>query len=131
MVDPIADLLTRIRNAGMARHVSLRVPTSKVKLRLVEILREEGYVESFSVEDGAGPSREILIHLRYVDGTQPAIRGMRRVSKPGRRQYFPGKDLVKVRSGLGIAIVSTSKGVLTDRDARRLNVGGEVLCEVW
>jgi small subunit ribosomal protein S8 len=131
MNDPIADLLTRIRNAGMATHEVTRMPHSKMRERIVEILREEGYLEGYSVEKCEGPGSELIIRLRYGDGNKPAIHSMKRVSKPGRRKYSAADELPTVKSGLGVAIVSTSKGVITDREARRLNVGGEVLCEIW
>ena len=131
MIDPIADLLTRIRNAGMATHEVTRSPHSKLRERIVEILKEEGYLESYRVEKGEGVEIELVIQLRYGAENKPAIHSMRRVSKPGRRKYSSASDLPTVKSGLGVAIVSTSKGVITDREARRLNVGGEVLCEIW
>jgi small subunit ribosomal protein S8 len=131
MIDPIADLLTRIRNAGLASHEVTRSPHSKMRERIAEILREEGYIESFSVEKCEGIGSELVIQLRYGDGNKPAIHTMKRISKPGRRKYSAAGDLPTVKSGLGVAIVSTSKGVITDREARRLNVGGEVLCEIW
>ncbi len=131
MVDPITDLLNRIRNAALAQHLSTRVPFSKMKLRIVEILKEEGFVDDFSTDDGDGIHKEIIVHLRYLDDFKVAIHKMRRVSTPGRRYYCGAKNVAKVKNGLGVSIVSTSKGILTDRDARRLNVGGEVLCEIW
>lgn len=131
MTDPIADLLTRIRNAGMANHEVARMPHSRMRQRVAEILRDEGYLESCSVEKNEGVGSQIVVRLRYVEGNRPAIHEMRRVSKPGRRTYCAADELPTVKSGLGVAIVSTSKGVITDREARRLNVGGEVLCEVW
>ncbi|MDJ0766452.1 MAG: 30S ribosomal protein S8 [Myxococcota bacterium] len=131
MVDPIADLMNRIRNAAMAKHASTRIPFSKTKGRIIEILKEEGYIDSFSVDDGDGIHREIVVYLRYLDDSNTAIHRMRRVSRPGRRFYCGAKDVAKVKSGLGVAIISTSKGIFTDREARRLNEGGEVLCEVW
>ena len=131
MNDPIADLMTRIRNAGLAQHESTRVPMSKVKIRVVEILKEEGFIEDFSTDDGDGIHKEIIVHLRYKDDNKLAINKMRKMSTPGRRMYMGAKDIPKVKNGLGVSIVSTSKGIITDRDARRLNVGGEVLCEIW
>jgi small subunit ribosomal protein S8 len=131
MNDPIADLLTRIRNAGMATHGVTRSPHSKLRERIVEILKEEGYLEGYRVEKGERIGDELVIQLRYGAENKPAIHSMRRVSKPGRRKYSSADDLPSVKSGLGVAIVSTSKGVITDREARRLNVGGEVLCEIW
>jgi len=130
-MDPIADLLTIIRNAGLARHATTRAPYSKLKERIVEILKDEGYVDNYTVEKGPGVRRNIVINLRYIDGTRLAINAMKRVSKQGCRVYLGAKDIPQVRAGLGTAIVSTSKGIITDRDARRLNVGGEILCEIW
>ena len=131
MIDPIADLMTRIRNAGLARHATTRVPYSKIKARIVEILDQEGFIESFEVDDAGVVDKNIVVNLRYLDDNTLAIHRMQRVSRPGRRVYAPAKQIPKIKGGLGVAIVSTSKGVVTDRDARRLNVGGEVLCEIW
>ncbi len=131
MIDPIADLLTRIRNAGMAKHTSMRVPMSKIKARIVEILRDEGFIEGFSFDEGDGIHKEIIVHLRYMGDNVPVIHNIKKISKPGRRVYCAAKKIPEVKSGLGVAIVSTSNGVITDHDARRLNVGGEVLCEIW
>jgi small subunit ribosomal protein S8 len=131
MVDPIADLLNRIRNAGMAQHASLRVPYSKAKAEIVKIMRDEGFIDSYQEDKGDGIHRELLVYLRYLDDSKTAINRMRRVSKPGKRWYCRADEIASVKSGLGVAIVSTSKGVMTDREARRLNVGGEVLCEIW
>lgn len=131
MNDPIADLMTRIRNAGLAQHESTRVPLSKMKARVLEILKQEGFIEDFSVDEGDGVHQELIVHLRYKDDNKLAINRMRKLSKPGRRMYKGAKDIPQVKNGLGVAIVSTSKGIITDRDARRLNVGGEVLCEIW
>jgi len=131
MVDPITDLLNRIRNAAMAQHVSTRIPYSKIKESIVEIMKNEGYLDGVAVDSGDGVHKEIVVHLRYIDDSRTAIRKMRRVSKPGRRLYCGSKEIPQIKSGLGVSIISTSKGVMTDRDARRLNVGGEVLCEIW
>jgi len=131
MIDPIADLMTRIRNAGLARHLSTRIPYSQLKVRIVEILGQEGYIESFEVDDAGVVDKNIVVNLRYLDDNTLAIHSMRRVSKPGRRVYSAARQIPQVNGGLGVAIVSTSKGVVTDRDARRLNVGGEVICEIW
>ena len=131
MVDPIADLLNRLRNAAMARHTSTRVPYSKTKARILEILKDEGYIDSMVVDEGDGVHKEMIVHLRYIDDFRTAINEMKRRSTPGRRLYCRLKDVPKVKAGLGVAIVSTSKGIMTDREARRLNVGGEVLCEIW
>ncbi len=130
-MDPIADLLTIIRNAGVARHATTRVPYSKLKARLVEILRDEGYISGFKHEKGPGILQWIVIELRYVEGNRLAINELKRVSRQGCRVYRGADDIPKVKAGLGTSIVSTSKGIITDRDARRLNVGGEILCEIW
>jgi small subunit ribosomal protein S8 len=130
-MDPIADLLTNIRNAGSARHATTTVPYSRLKERVVEILRDEGYLESFAIEKGEGVHRNISINLRYIDGIKLAIKEIKRISKQGCRVYCTAKNIPKVKAGLGTAIISTSKGIMTDRNARRLNVGGEILCEIW
>ncbi len=130
ITDTIADLLTRIRNANSAKHATVDVPASNVKKSIAQILVDEGYVKSFQViEDGK--QGVIRITLKYIDGKSPVITGLRRVSKPGLRIYSSCADMPKVRKGLGIAIVSTSKGIVTDKKARELNVGGEVLAYVW
>lgn len=131
MVDPIADLLTRIRNAGLARHASTRVPFSRTKERILEILKEEGYVDSFEVDKVDDVRTDMVVHLRYLDDTRIAINTIRRVSTPGRRVYAGAKDIPTVKNGLGTSIVSTSKGIMTDRDARKQNVGGEIMVEIW
>jgi small subunit ribosomal protein S8 len=102
-----------------------------MKMRLVEILKEEGYIDDFSMDEGDGIHREIIINIKYLDNFKTAINKMRRISKPGRRFYCKADDIPKVKAGLGVSIITTSKGIITDRDARRLNVGGEVLCEIW
>lgn len=130
ITDPIADLLARIRNAILAKHDRLDVPASKLKLEICRILKEEGYIESLSTVERQ-PVPEIRIVLRYDRHGLPAIRHMARVSKPGRRVYRGADAVPSVRNGLGTAILSTSSGVLTDRQAREKRVGGEVLCEVW
>jgi small subunit ribosomal protein S8 len=131
MTDPIADLLTRIRNAGMAQHAQTRVPHSSIKKNICEILEQEGFISGFEVVAAEDGRSEIVVHLRYVNNNAVAFHEMKRVSRPGRRAYFPASDIPQVKSGLGISIVSTSKGVVSDRDARKMNVGGEVLCTVW
>jgi small subunit ribosomal protein S8 len=131
MVDPITDLLNRIRNAAMARHASTRAPFSKMKMRILEIMKDQGFIDDFDVDEKDGIHKEVTIYLKYVDDINTAIRTMRRVSTPGRRVYCGVGDIPQVNAGLGVAIVSTSRGVLADRDARRLNVGGEVICEIW
>ena len=130
ITDTIADLLTRIRNASSAKHATVDVPASNVKKAIAQILVDEGYVKSFQlIEDGK--QGLIRITLKYTDGKSPVITGLRRVSKPGLRIYSSCEDMPKVRKGLGIAIVSTSKGIMTDKKARELNVGGELLAFVW
>ena len=130
ITDTIADLLTRIRNANTAKHATVDVPASNVKKAIAQILVDEGYVKSFQlIEDGK--QGVIRITLKYSDSKSPVITGLRRVSKPGLRIYSSCEDMPKVRKGLGIAIVSTSKGIMTDKKARELNVGGELLAFVW
>ena len=130
ITDPIADMLTRIRNAGNARHASVDVPASNIKKAIAQILLDEGYIKAFEVVEG-NTQGIIRITLKYVDGRQKAITGLKRVSKPGLRVYAGAQELPKVLRGLGIAIISTSRGVMTDKKARELNVGGEVLAFVW
>lgn len=130
MTDPIADFLTRIRNGIMARKEEISCPKSKLKLKLAEILKEEGFVNAVSKTDDSVQGT-ISVSLRYDNRHNNAITGIKRVSKPGQRRYVGAADLPKVRNGLGVAIISTSKGLMTDRKARELGVGGEVLCEVW
>ena len=130
ITDPIADMLTRIRNAGSAKHETVDVPASKMKKAIAEILLEEGYIKSFQIIDDSTQGI-IRITLKYAPGKQKVIHGLRRVSKPGLRIYSNCEDMPKVMNGLGIAIVSTSKGVMTDKKARQANVGGEVLAFVW
>jgi small subunit ribosomal protein S8 len=128
--DPIADMLVRIRNAGQAHQKVVRIPGSKVKLSIAKILKEEGFIEEFHfVEDTK--QGEIEVKLRYDEFGDPMIRGTRRVSKPGLRSYVKHDDIPRVLRGYGIAIVSTSKGIVTDSNARKLGVGGEVMCFVW
>ena len=130
ITDTIADMLTRIRNASSARHETVDVPASNMKKSIAQILVDEGYVKSYQViEDGK--QGVIRMTLKYVDGKTPVISGLRRVSKPGLRIYSNCEDMPRVMRGLGIAIVSTSKGVMTDKRARKENVGGEVLAFVW
>ena len=130
ITDPIADMLTRIRNAGNAKHDSVDVPASNMKKSIAQILLDEGYIKSYQIVDD-GTQGIIRITLKYVDGRQKAITGLKRVSKPGLRVYAGAQELPKVLRGLGIAIISTSRGVMTDKKARELNVGGEVLAFVW
>ncbi len=131
MSDPIADMLTRIRNANTAKHDTVDVPASKMKIAIAEILFNEGYIKKYDiVEDGT--FKTIHITLKYgADKNEKVISGLKRISKPGLRVYANSADMPKVLGGLGIAIVSTNKGVVTDKEARKLGVGGEVLCFVW
>jgi small subunit ribosomal protein S8 len=130
MTDPIADLLTRIRNASAVRHEKVAVPASNLKLRIVNLLREEGFIRNFKIVKES-PQDQIVIFLKYTPENSPVITGIERISKPGRRTYVKETGLPSVRSGLGIAILSTSRGVMTDRQARALKVGGEHICSVW
>lgn len=130
ITDPIADMLTRIRNAGSARHAGVDVPASKMKKAIAQILLDEGYIKSFEVVPG-NTQGIIRITLKYINGRDKAITGIKRVSKPGLRIYAGAQEMPRVLRGLGIAIVSTSRGVMTDKKARELNVGGEVLAFVW
>lgn len=130
MTDPLADMLTRIRNASCARHEKVDVPGSKLKLEIARILKEEGYIKSFKfIKDNK--QGVIRIVLKYEENKRPVIEGMKRVSKPGRRVFAGVEDVQRVLGGLGITIISTSRGVMTDRQARELKLGGEVLCSVW
>ena len=130
ITDPIADLLTRIRNAIAAKHDSVEIPASNMKKAICQILVDEGYIKSFSVAED-GKQGIIKVILKYGEGKTPVIKGLRRVSKPGLRIYSNAEELPKVIKGLGVAIISTSKGVMTDREARKANVGGEVLAFIW
>ena len=133
MTDPIADMLTRVRNALMVGHVMVAMPSSKIKVAIAKILKDEGYIEDFFVTDDK-PQPVLRMRLKYSGDRrtrQPVITELKRVSKPGRRIYSGKKDIPWVLSGIGVAILSTPKGVITGRQARRLGVGGEVLCYVW
>ena len=130
ITDPIADMLTRIRNAGSAKHDTVDIPASKMKKAIAEILLEEGYIRSFQIIDD-GTQGIIRVTLKYLPSKEKVIQGLRRVSKPGLRVYAGADELPRVLRGLGIAIISTSKGVMTDKKARTANVGGEVLAFVW
>ena len=131
MTDPIADMLTRIRNGVQARHESVEVPASKMKLEIAKILKEEGYITSYSVEGETVSDKMIHIVLKYGPNKEKVITGIKRISKPGLRVYASKDELPKVLGGLGTAIISTNKGVLTDKEARKENVGGEVLAFIW
>ena len=130
ITDPVADMLTRIRNANSAKHETVDVPASNLKKAIAQILLDEGYIKSFSLQDN-GNQGVIHITLKYLGKKQPALSGLKRVSKPGLRIYTSCEDCPKVMKGLGVAILSTSKGVITDKEARKLNVGGEVLAFIW
>lgn len=130
MNDPIADMLTRIRNAQVARHEQVLMPASNMKKAIAKILLEEGYIKSVDYIDD-GLQGQIKIAIKYAQGKQPVIKGLKRISKPGLRVYAKSDEIPKVLGGLGIAIVSTSKGVMSDREARKAGIGGEVLAYVW
>ena len=130
MTDPIADLLSRIRNAHLAKHDRLDVPVSKLKVEICKILKEEGFIKNFRLIEGT-PVGSLRVFLRYSPEGEPAINHVERVSKPGRRVYKASKDIKPVRNGLGLGIVSTSQGLLSDAQARQRKVGGELLCELW
>ncbi len=130
ITDPIADMLTRIRNANSSKHETVSVPASKLKVEIARILNDEGYINGYEVIDD-GLQGIIKINLKYGANKQKVITGLKRVSKPGLRVYASKEDLPRVLKGLGIAIISTSKGIMTDREARKLNVGGEVLAFIW
>lgn len=130
--DPIADMLTRIRNACLARHTTVALPSSKIKVAIADILKREGFVADYQIVRNDGdPFDTITIRLKYTQDRQPVITGLRRVSKPGLRVYTKREEIPRVRNGLGISIISTPKGVLSDHEAWQQHVGGEVLCYVW
>ena len=130
MNDPLGDMLTRIRNAAMRSKSTVRSPSSKLRIRVLDVLQDEGFIRGYEVIDGDDKKPEVEISLKYYDG-EPVIRELKRVSKPGRRTYSGVSNVPQVRNGLGVAIVSTSKGVMSDAKARAANVGGEVLCTVF
>ena len=130
MTDPIGDMLTRIRNASRARHEKVLVPTSRLKVRIAEVLRDEGFIKDFIVHQD-GVQGAITIFLKYSADREPAISEIKRVSKPGLRRYVPNDSIPRILNGMGIAILSTSNGVLVDREARKQKVGGELICRVW
>ena len=130
ITDPIADMLTRIRNAGAARHATVEIPASSMKKAIAQILLDEGYIKAFEIVEN-GTQGTIKITLKYSANKEKAISGLRRVSKPGLRVYAGADELPRVLKGLGIAIISTSKGIMTDKKARELHVGGEVLAFIW
>jgi small subunit ribosomal protein S8 len=130
LTDPIADMLTRIRNANQALHDTVEMPTSKLKVEIARLLEQEGYIAGYSVE-GDEPRRVLLVRLKYDRDRRRVISGLRRISKPGRRIYVDRNSLPRVLGGMGVAIVSTSQGLLTGQQARRRGVGGEIICTVW
>ena len=130
MSDPLADMLTRVRNAGMVKFETVDIPLSKVKVNVAKILKDEGYINDYHI-DKSGPQGTLRIDLKYDQNMTRVITGLRRISKPGRRIYVNADNIPKVMSGLGIGIISTSKGVFADHQARKMRVGGEFLCEVW
>ena len=129
LTDPIADMLTRIRNANLAKHNTVKIPFSKIKESLANILKSEGYINNYEVKEEEN-KKDIIVSLKFMDG-EAVIKGLKRISKPGRRVYTSVESLPKVLGGLGIAIVSTPNGVITDKECRKHSVGGEVLCYVW
>jgi small subunit ribosomal protein S8 len=132
MTDPIADMLTRVRNANTAMHDEVKMPSSKKKEALAALLKKEGYIEDYSVAtNGDRPGSTLTVTLKYSPERERTISGLRRVSKPGLRVYKPAQEVPRVLGGLGVAVVSTSQGLMTDLEARKRNVGGEVLCFVW
>jgi len=130
MTDPIADLLSRIRNAQGARHDIVSIPASKLKKSVLDILKYEGFIADYTVDE-SGPQGSLSVYLKYDKDVKPIILGLKRISRPGCRSYVKSTDVPQVLGGLGIAILSTSRGVVSDREARRLNVGGEVMAYVW
>lgn len=130
MTDPIADMLTRIRNATLVRHDRTDIPASRMKMDIAKILKQEGYIRTFKLLE-EGPQGVIRLFLKYADDGEPVIHGIKRVSSPGRRVYANVNELPKVQNGLGVAVVSTNRGVLSDEQARGMRVGGEILCEIW
>lgn len=128
--DPIADMLTRIRNANMVSHETVEMPSSKLKVELAKLLKEEGYIIDYSIKE-VGKFNFLTIELKYDEKHKPVISNLKRISKPGLRSYCKSKNLPQVLGGLGIAIISTSKGLMTDRKARKESLGGEILCYVW
>ncbi len=132
MTDPIADMLARIRNAAMARHEVARIPASKIKKSIADLLQQEGYVSSVSEEEwGPQKRKTLMVTLKYTGDRGAAFAGIRRVSKPGRRVYVGHDKIPRVLNGLGVSIISTSQGLMTDKEARTKKVGGELICEVW
>jgi small subunit ribosomal protein S8 len=130
MTDPIADMLTRVRNAAQARHASVEIPFSKVKLALAKIMEQEGYINAFDVEEN-GNRKVLKLHLKYDAERRPVLSGLRRVSRPGLRVYAGMHDIPRILGGLGTVVVSTNRGIMTGREARRRHLGGELIAEIW
>ncbi|HET9878713.1 MAG TPA: 30S ribosomal protein S8 [Candidatus Limnocylindria bacterium] len=130
VTDPIADMLTRVRNASAARHREVTLPSSKVKREIARILAEEGFIDSFATVPG-DVQEQLTLRLKYVEGKTPVVSGLKRISKPGLRVYARKTEIPRVLGGLGIAVLSTSRGIMTGSQARKLNLGGEVVCYVW
>ena len=130
VTDPIADMLTRIRNANQMKYKEVKIPTSKIKTEIARILKEEGFIEDYKVGNEK-PESYITLTLKYTNKKESVITGLKRISKPGLRVYAEANDIRKVLNGFGIAIISTSKGIMTDKEARRQNVGGEVMAYIW
>jgi small subunit ribosomal protein S8 len=130
MTDPIADMLTRIRNGLQARHASVDMPASNIKTAIAEVLKDEGYIKGYATV-GEGPTRALKVELRYVGKNEPVLSGLKRISKPGLRVYTGASEIPRVFGGLGVAIVSTSRGVMSGAQARKQGIGGEVICHVW
>ncbi len=129
--DPIADMLTRIRNANMAEKVSVKLPSSKIKVEIAKLLKSEGFISDHSIIKIDENKSSLVISLKYTADREPVIQGLQRVSKPSCRKYVNGNEVPRVLGGIGIAILSTSKGVITDTEARKQNIGGEILCYIW
>ena len=131
MSDPIADMLTRIRNAGRAGHKRVDIPASKLKLEIARILQKEKFIASYKFLDDDGPQGRIRVYLKYTPDEEPVITGLQRVSKPGLRRYCGAQEVPRVFGGMGVSILSTSRGIMTGREAKKMSVGGEILYSVW
>lgn len=130
LTDPVADMLTRVRNANQALHDQVAMPTSKLKVEIAKLLEDEGYIVGWN-EEGEGKDRQLIVRLKYDRSRRQVISGLRRISKPGRRVYVDRTSIPKVLGGMGVAVISTSQGLLSGQEARRRGIGGEILCEVW
>ena len=130
MTDPVADMLTRIRNGLQSRHAAVEMPASKLKSAIAEVLKDEGYIKGFATT-GEGATKTLKVELRYVGKNEPVLSGLKRISKPGLRVYSAATDIPRVFGGLGVAIISTSRGVMSGAQARKMRVGGEIICHVW